>query len=75
MEPVAKAYAMWFVSIFESCLNSTEIIMSRYYVVYAIMRGELIRVGRLIARSIKRLVDMFDKWALLHHPQVVQESS
>ncbi|MCI43387.1 hypothetical protein A2U01_0064624, partial [Trifolium medium] len=56
MEPVAKAWACWFVHNFESCSNVTEVIMARCYAVYAILMGEPIRVGHLIARSIKRMV-------------------
>ncbi|MCI39389.1 hypothetical protein A2U01_0060620, partial [Trifolium medium] len=53
MELVAKAWANWFVHNFECCSNESEIIMSRCFAVYTIMRGEAISVGGLIARSIK----------------------
>ncbi|MCI53798.1 hypothetical protein A2U01_0075045, partial [Trifolium medium] len=56
MEPIAKAWARWFVRNFECCSNETEVIMARCHDVYAILLGEHIRVGHLIARSIKRMV-------------------
>ncbi|MCH84699.1 hypothetical protein A2U01_0005534 [Trifolium medium] len=56
MEPIAKAWANWLVHNFECCSNESEIIMSRCYAIYTIMKGEPISVGGLIARSIKAMV-------------------
>ncbi|MCI31607.1 hypothetical protein A2U01_0052819, partial [Trifolium medium] len=69
MMPVAKGWAKWLVRNFESCLNETEIIMSRCHAVYAIMRGEPIRVGEMIARSIKRMITA--AYAYIGHPFVI----
>ncbi|MCI29477.1 hypothetical protein A2U01_0050686, partial [Trifolium medium] len=41
---------------YDSNGRRSRIIMSRCYAIYAIMRGKPIRVGRLIARSIKCMV-------------------
>ncbi|MCH82331.1 hypothetical protein A2U01_0003134 [Trifolium medium] len=40
--------------------------MSRCHAIYAIMRGEPIRVGELIARSIKRMIT--SREAVIGHP-------
>ncbi|MCH96080.1 hypothetical protein A2U01_0017063 [Trifolium medium] len=69
MDHIAKAWAKWLVRNFECCLNETEIIMSRCYAVYAIMRGEPIRVRDLIARSIKRMITAADVY--IGHPFVI----
>ncbi|MCI46863.1 hypothetical protein A2U01_0068104, partial [Trifolium medium] len=37
MEPLAKAWARWFVRNFECCSNETEVIMARCHAVYAIL--------------------------------------
>jgi hypothetical protein len=60
---VAKAWALWFIANFKTNSNTTEVIMSRCYAAYAIMKGEPIRVGRLISCSIKRMIDTPDRWA------------
>ncbi|MCI45684.1 hypothetical protein A2U01_0066923, partial [Trifolium medium] len=46
-----------------------EIIMSRCHVIYAIMRGEPIQVGEMIARSIKRMITGPD--AYIGYPFVI----
>ncbi|MCI24493.1 hypothetical protein A2U01_0045677, partial [Trifolium medium] len=69
MMPVAKGWAKWLVHNFESCSNETEFIMSRCHAVYAIMRGEPIIVGEMIARSIKRMITGLDSY--IGHPFVI----
>ncbi|MCI64825.1 hypothetical protein A2U01_0086083, partial [Trifolium medium] len=50
-------------------LEETKIIMTRCHAVCAIMRGELTRVGDLIARSIKRMIMAADVY--IGHPFVI----
>ncbi|MCI05967.1 hypothetical protein A2U01_0027022, partial [Trifolium medium] len=66
MMPVAKGWAKWLVRNFESCSNETEIIMSRCHTIYAIMRGEPIQIGEMIARSIKRMITGLNSY--IGHP-------
>ncbi|MCI71394.1 hypothetical protein A2U01_0092657, partial [Trifolium medium] len=56
MMPVAKGWAKWLVRNFKSRSNETEIIMSRCHAIHAIMRGERIQIGEMIAWSIKRMI-------------------
>ncbi|MCI45515.1 hypothetical protein A2U01_0066754, partial [Trifolium medium] len=56
MEPIAKAWVKWLVRNFECYSNEMEIIMSHCHAIYAILRGESIIVGSLIANSIKRMI-------------------
>ncbi|MCI29611.1 hypothetical protein A2U01_0050820, partial [Trifolium medium] len=69
MTHAAKGWAKWLVHNFESCSNETEIIMSRCHVIYSIMRGEPIQVGKMIARTIKRMITRPD--AYICHPFVI----
>ncbi|MCI38967.1 hypothetical protein A2U01_0060196, partial [Trifolium medium] len=69
MMPAAKGWAKWLVRNFESYSNETDIIMSRCHVIYAIMRGEPIQVGEMIACSIKRMITGSD--AYIGHPFII----
>ncbi|MCI16603.1 hypothetical protein A2U01_0037747, partial [Trifolium medium] len=69
MVPAAKGWAKWMVRNFESCSQESEIIMSRCHVIYTIMRGEAIRVGEMIARSIKCMVSGSESY--IGHPFVI----
>ncbi|MCI44939.1 hypothetical protein A2U01_0066178, partial [Trifolium medium] len=69
MTPTAKGWAKWLVRNFGSCSNETEIIMSRCHVIYAIMRGEPIQTGEMIARSIKRMISGPDSY--IGHPFII----
>ncbi|MCI36568.1 hypothetical protein A2U01_0057791, partial [Trifolium medium] len=69
MMPVAKGRAKWLVRNFESCSNEMEFIMSRCHAIYVIMRGEPIRVGEMIARSIKCMITGLDSY--IGHPFVI----
>ncbi|MCI49684.1 hypothetical protein A2U01_0070928, partial [Trifolium medium] len=61
--------AKWLVRKFECCSNETGIIMSRCHAVDVILRGRPIRVGEMIARSIKRMVTGPDSY--IGHPFVI----
>ncbi|PNY03033.1 hypothetical protein L195_g007984 [Trifolium pratense] len=69
MMPAARGWAKWLVRNFESASHETEIIMFRCHVIYAIMTLKPIRVGELIARSIKRMID--GPYLVIGHPFVI----
>ncbi|CAJ2668164.1 unnamed protein product [Trifolium pratense] len=69
MVPAAKRWDKWLIRNFESCSQESEIIMSQCHMIYSIMRGEPIRVGEMIARSIKRMISGQD--TNISHPFVI----
>ncbi|KAK2435765.1 hypothetical protein QL285_020801 [Trifolium repens] len=58
--PLQRVGPNWLAHNFESCSNSTEIIMSCCITVSAILRRERIQVRSLIAESIKRFITTAD---------------
>jgi hypothetical protein len=69
MMPLAKLWSRWWIHNFEACSNQTEIIMARWLAVYSILMGEPIRVGSMIAHSIKRMITSSDTY--IGHPFVI----
>ncbi|KAK2373934.1 hypothetical protein QL285_074935 [Trifolium repens] len=62
MMPLAKLWSRWWIHNFEACSNQTEIITARCLAVYNILMGEPIRVGSMIAQSIKRMITSSDTY-------------